>query len=253
MRIYLAAPTSGVSKTQFQEALENYHPRYFLETFFNGENSCLKILQAVGTENFILDSGAFSYMNGAHSTMEQMDAYVDRYIAFIKENGIRYFFEMDVDKIFGLDQVEQWRGRIEKATGRQCIPVWHKNRGVEYWKKMCHDYKYISIGGLVLDMKQQEFRLIRQMVSYAYDRGVKVHGLGFTKTKELPQYKFYSVDSSSWAIGAIWAQQRYFFKDGYMQYRRIGRQGYKTDLSKLCLHNMKEWIKYQKFADTWRY
>lgn len=253
MKIYLSSPTTGMTKSDFQEAITKNRPLYLLETFFTGEKQCSKVMEIVGRDGFILDSGAFSYMNGAEIDIEQMAVYMKRYINFIKESGIRYYFEMDVDKLFGLKQVEEWRSQLEKETGVPCIPVWHKNRGVEYWKRMCHDYSYVAIGGLVLDMKRQEFPLVRQMVDYAYNRGVKVHGLGFTRTKELPQYKFYSVDSSSWTVGAVWAQQRYFFKDGYMQWRSLKQENKKTNISKLIACNMGEWIKYQKFADSWRY
>lgn len=159
---------------------------------------------------------------------------------------------MDVDKLFGLPQVEEWRRRIERGTGRPCIPVWHKERGIDYWLRMCREYKYVAIGGLVLDIRQKEYESIRKMVEYAYLRGVRVHGLGFTKTQDLPNYKFYSVDSSSWTIGAVWSQHCYFFDTDHMRYRSVKHEGIKTDISKLILHNMGEWIKYQKFADTWR-
>ena len=101
----------------------------------------------------------------------------------------------DRDNIFGLSKVEEWRRKMERTTGRQCIPVWHKGRGVEYWKKMCREYKYVAIGGLVFHVKKQEYELIKKLVHYAAVRGVKVHGLGFTKTKSLNEYEFYSVDS----------------------------------------------------------
>ncbi len=51
---------------------------------------------------------------------------------------------------------------------------------------MCSEYGYVAIGGLVFHVKKQEYDLIRRLVDYAYYNGVKVHGLGFTKTKELP-------------------------------------------------------------------
>ncbi len=53
-------------------------PRYILETFFNGEKSCLEAMSISGNDNFLLDSGAFSYMNGAQVTLAQMDSYIDK-------------------------------------------------------------------------------------------------------------------------------------------------------------------------------
>ena len=162
--------------------------RYALETFFNGEKKCKEALELVGNENFLLDSGAFSYMNGAKITLEEMQNYINRYIKFINDYNIKYFFEIDVDNIFGLKQVEKWRKQIELETNKKCIPVWHKGRGVDYWKYMCSNYDYVAIGGLVFHVKKQEYELIRKLVYYAYKKGVKVHGLGFTKTNDLLNY-----------------------------------------------------------------
>ena len=137
MRIFLAGINSGMNKQIRQEIYKKYKAKYALETFFNGENKCKKALDFVGNENFLLDSGAFSYMNGAKITLEEMQKYVNRYIEFINKYDIKYFFEIDVDNIFGLKQVEKWRKQIEKETNKKCIPVWHKGRGVQYWKDMC--------------------------------------------------------------------------------------------------------------------
>ena len=87
------------------------------------------------------------------------------------------------------------------------------------------------------------------MVEYAYYCGVKVHGLGFTKTRELKNYKFYSVDSASWVVSATRGQQIHFFKNGYMKTRQLEKKGHKVDLPKLVAHNMIEWTKFQKYMD----
>ena len=75
-------------------------PRYILETFFNGEKSCLEAMSISGNDTFLLDSGAFSYMNGAQVTLQQMDSYIDKYIKFIISHNIKHYFEIDVDNIF---------------------------------------------------------------------------------------------------------------------------------------------------------
>lgn len=107
MRVFLASTGQGMSRETREEAFRKYQPRYVLETFFNGEKACLKAMQAVGNDNFLLDSGAFSYMNGQKVTLEQMEAYVDRYIDFIVKYKVKHFIEIDVDNIFGLAKVEE--------------------------------------------------------------------------------------------------------------------------------------------------
>lgn len=249
MRIFLAATTSGMNSNDREEAFKKNTPLYCLETFFNGEKTCQKVLKNVGINNFLLDSGAFSYMNGQKCSKEMLLDYLDRYIAFINKYDINYFFELDVDTIFGIDFVEEIRRKLEKETGKQCIPVWHKGRGIEYWKKMVANYKYIAIGGLVFHIKKQEWPLIKKMVDYAYANGVKVHGLGFTKTKILENYKFYSVDSASWTKAAALGQQVHFFNGKYIISRQLKKGNKKTILSKLVAHNLKEWVKFQKYMD----
>jgi hypothetical protein len=114
---------------------------------------------------------------------------------------------------------------------------------------MCEVYSYVAIGGLVFHVKKQEYQLIRQLVEYAYYKGIKVHGLGFTKTKELSTYKFYSVDSASWVISATRGQQIHFFQDGHINARPLKKKGRKANLPKLVAHNMIEWTKFQKYMD----
>ena len=192
-------------------------------------------------------------MSGAECSKGQLTEYMERYIQFIKQNNIKYFFELDVDTIFGIEFVHELRKKLERETQKQCIPVWHKSRGIEYWKWMCDNYKYVAIGGLVFHVKKQEYEYIKEMVNYAYQKGVKVHGLGFTKTKEVEQYKFYSVDSASWTKGAALGQQVHTFNGLYVESRRINKGNKKVKLSKLVAHNLKEWCKYQKYMDLKRW
>lgn len=253
MRIYLASTFSGMTADARKTFIEKGKPIYILETFFNGKKQCGKALKDVGTENFLLDSGAFSFMNGAKCSQEQLENYMDDYIRFINEYNVKYFFELDVDTIYGIDFVHILRKRLERETNKQCIPVWHKSRGVEYWKQMCNEYKYVAIGGLVFHVKKSEYELIKKMVDYAYRKGVKVHGLGFTKTKELEKWSFYSVDSASWCKGAARGQQRQDFNGKHITARRIDGSGKKIYLSSLVYHNGIEWCKYQRYMDLKRW
>lgn len=248
MRVFFAGTYQGPIKKVREKILAEAKPLYFLETFFNGEKTCAQVLKDAGKENFLLDSGAFSFMSGAECSKERLEEYMDRYIAFINKYDVRYFFELDVDTIFGIEFVEKLRSRLEKQTGKKCIPVWHKGRGIEYFKKMVEEYDYIAIGGLVFHVKPSEYELIRKMVSYAKMKGVKVHGLGFTKTRELEKYKFYSVDSCSWAKSAVFGGTLQVFNGKYIENRRLDPR-YKKNLQKVAIFNWKEWVKYQKYMD----
>ena len=246
MRVFFAG-TNGSEKEE-----KDCDIKYRLTTFIEGEKSCAKALSLAGKENFLLDSGAFSYMSGKKCTKESLLIYLQEYIDFINKYDVKYFFELDVDTIFGIDFVEEMRKKLEKETGKQCIPVWHKGRGIDYWKKMVDEYRYIAIGGLVFHVKKQEWPLIKKMVDYAYSRNVKVHGLGFTKTKILEEenWHFYSVDSISWKISATLGQQVDKFTGNYIKrVKKLTKKGIKINLAKLTNHNLIEWCKYQKYMD----
>lgn len=250
MNIYLATVLAGMRPENIEKLVEVGKPKYLLNTFFEGERACEKVLKIAGNQkHFLLDSGAFSFMSGAQCSEAQIEEYADRYIDFINKHHVQQYFEIDVDTIFGLPFVERIRKKCETQTGIQSIPVWHKNRGIDYWKKMVNEYDYIAIGGLVFHVKQKEWPLIHKMVDYAAARGVKVHGLGFTKTRELEKWNWYSVDSSSWKTSAIRGSIRHRFNGKYIESEPIKKQGYKMDQRLLAMYNGIEWCKYQKYMD----
>lgn len=250
MRVYLATILAGMRPENVQTLVSNGKPKYLLNTFYEGEKACKKVLEIAGNpNNFLLDSGAFSFMSGAECSETIIEEYAERYADFIIKNGVTQYFEIDVDTIFGLPFAEKIRCKLETKTGVQSIPVWHKNRGVDYWKRMCEEYKYIAIGGLVFHVKQQEWPLIHKMVDYAAYKGVKVHGLGFTKTKLLDKWNWYSVDSSSWKTSAIRGSIKHKFNGKYIESEPIKKEGYKMDQRLLAMYNGIEWCKYQKYME----
>ena len=250
MRIYLAAFVNSMIKEYMPICLEKGRPKYLLDSFFYQKN-CDDTLKIVEKENFLLDSGAFSFMSGKEISKEQMEKYVIKYIEFINLHDVKNFIEVDVDSIYGLDQVEKWRALIEKETGKKTIPVWHRWRGIEYWKDMVRNYKYVAIGSQVqrvFNVSQQDYDNIKKMVLYAYSKGVKVHGLGFTRTKELKDYKYYSVDSSSWLTTAYLGNNLQRFNGQIIVQREI-KTTKKVHQEKLKMNNFIEWCKYQKYMD----
>lgn len=198
---------------------------------------------------FLLDSGAFTFMSGSGGNVN-FDEYLERYIAFINENDIRYFFELDVDAIVGYDKVKEYRRTLERKTGRRCIPVWHKSRGVDEYKRIVKDYDYIAIGGIASgDIKRTEYKYFTPLLNYAHHAGCKVHGLGFTNTELLHKYPFDSVDSTTWISGSRFGSV----------YRFNGRRMVATnvpckrmiDYKIVDLHNLREWMKFQKYAEAY--
>jgi hypothetical protein len=157
------------------------------------------------SEEILIDSGAHSFQKGVKVNW---DKYTEEYANFIKSfdkpNVIGYF-EMDVDNIIGYDKVLELRKKLEEVTDK-IIPVWHKNRGIEEYKKMCKDYagKIIAITGFKNeDIKDEQYMMF---LKYAKKYKCRVHCLGMTRKKVLDKVPFDYVDSSSWKQGAIYGR-----------------------------------------------
>lgn len=201
-------------------------------------------------KSFMLDSGAFSFMNSA-ARQPDWDAYLDKYIKCINDNDIDLFFELDIDSIVGYERVKEFRARLERETGKRSIPVWHKSRGRDEYLRMCDEYPYIAIGGFAIKVfKPSDFHAIPWLLNEAHKRGTKVHGLGFTWLKLLDQYPFDSVDSSSWVAGRIYGKC-YKFHNGQISSvgaNQHGRGRGKGD--ELHSNNFREWLKYAEYMEA---
>ena len=168
---------------------------FILESFYYVRDYELPLIKSA--ELFLLDSGAFTFMSNCKKAVD-WDEYLTRYINFIKQNDVKHFFELDIDSVVGYREVLRLRRRLEDETGKQCIPVWHKSRGIDEYKAICETHGYIATGGIVTkEITRYEYPILKKLVSYANARGVKVHGLGFTE-KNIYEYGFYSCDSTTW-------------------------------------------------------
>lgn len=205
------------------------------------------MMQRNREDNFMLDSGAFTLMTSKKNLkQDDLDSYVNDYIAFIKKYEIKRYIEMDLDVVIGYDEVLKLRKRLEDGIGYPSVPVWHMSRGTEEYKKMVDEYDYIAIGGLVEHVPQSAYPLIKELVKYANAKGTKVHGLGFTR-KDAHEYGFYSVDSSSWSAGRRFGTA--------VKFRNNKLQGIKkpentrANYEKVDRNNFIEWCKFQRYVE----
>lgn len=199
-------------------------------------------------DNFLLDSGAFTYLNKNKNKKVDWENYVKTYGEFIKTKNIKCFFELDIDPIVGLKEVERLRDVLENTAERKCIPVWHKSRGLEYWKKMVKEYNYVAIGGIVTqEIKRTQYDIFLHLLKIAKENNCKVHGLGFTNLKGMEKYKFYSVDSTSWLSGNKFGSVYLF--DGKTMQKQNKVIGQRVKTQEVAIHNFKEWVKFSKYAE----
>ena len=234
----------------FDNAIKSHKP-YILESFFYADSDTERLIPHYG--DFLLDSGAFTFMQGKGGKVN-WDEYVERYADFIKRNHVKKYFELDIDSVVGYDKVLAIRAKLEKLTGVQSIPVWHKSRGKEEYVRHCQEYPYVALGGLVDGAKKGEYarvlwKYFPWFIKTAHDNGAKIHALGFTSLDGIRQYHFDSVDSTAWTTGNRFGFL-YFF-DGQTMQKKDAPKGHRiSDSRAAALHNYTEWIKFQKYAET---
>lgn len=249
MKIYLAG--TGGNKV-LESVIRKEHP-FILESFYYADEQTEQIIPYCS--DFLLDSGAFTFMQGSHKKKIDWDEYLEKYANFINRNKIEKFFELDIDSVVGLDEVLRIRRKLEKLTKKQCIPVWHTSRGKENFVKLVQEYNYVAIGGLVgfgkSEYDRKYWKFFPWFVNQAHQNNCKIHALGFTSTEGIRRYHFDSVDSTRWNCIRF---GRVEFFDG-KTIRPIDRRKYGMRIAKdkyddALLFSFKEWIKFQKYAET---
>lgn len=252
MRIFLAGVIPFNEKKNigggFDKAIIEHKP-YILESFYYADADTERLLPLFG--DFMLDSGAFTFMQSSKSHVV-WEEYIERYADFINRNHIEKFFELDIDSVVGYQKVIEYRRRLEKLTGRQCIPVWHITRGKENFLRMCDEYRYVALGGIAGQKSGSEqykryHAAFPWFISEAHKKRCKIHGLGFTALAYLPKYHFDSVDSTAWTTGNRFGFI-YQFDGKTMITHNVPKGKRFSDSRKVALINYTEWIKFQKWA-----
>jgi len=233
MKIYLVSSGEITTKSLIKYNLKNVLISYY--NFFRSSDTrnYWEIMQELPKDltinknwqgllkNFdscMVDSGAYTYqvksglygseqkkeINTSLMSLNKIDKFTESYGKWLTDNKryYDYYFEMDIDKIIGLKKVEEYRSFLEKCAGKQCIPVWHENRGIEYWEKMITDYKFVAVGGIASGEFLNPERQFSYMVDLAHNKNCRVHGMGFTKFRYLKFIPFDTLDSSTWMMGA---------------------------------------------------
>lgn len=216
-----------------------------LESFYYADEYTEAIIPKL--KKFLLDSGAFTFFSkGKHI---DWDDYLQKYISFINKNKVERFFELDIDVLVGYPKVLEFRKILEAGTGKKCIPVWHKSRGKAEFLKMCDQYDYVAIGGIVSkEITSQEYKYFPWFIKEAHMRGAKIHGLGFTNLEGLKKYKFDSVDSTSWTTGNRFGAI-YTFNGKTMEKAKKPEGKRLKDARASAIRNFNEWVKFQKYAE----
>lgn len=253
MKVFCAGQVKSIQGSIEQKQIIEEHRPYILESFYYVNENIEKLIPYFG--DFLLDSGAFTFMGGFSFTENadkkvKWEEYIEKYADFINRNNIEKFFELDIDSVVGYDKVKEYREMLEKLTNKQTIPVWHSTRGIDDFKRMCDEYPYVALGGIVGgEWKKQAEKYIPWFIKEAHKRKAKIHGLGFTKFEKLKDFHFDSVDSTAWTTGNRFGFI-YQFKNGKMNKIQVPKGKRLGDAKKVALNNYTEWIKFQRWADA---
>ena len=218
MKVFLSGLDASGEFEEINKRIPKY--KYILCSFYYLRQEIFeKILPK--SDLMLIDSGAHSFQKG--KKVDWLE-YTRKYAQWIKENDcdkIIGYFEMDVDNVIGYERVLELRKILESVTDK-IIPVWHKNRGVDEFKKMCMQYsgRIVAITGFKNeDIKDEQYLMF---LKYAKKYDCKVHCLGMTRKKILDTVPFDFVDSSSWKQASI--------------YGRIGKRKVSKEFSKANRH-----------------
>lgn len=204
-----------------------------LESFYylRKNDEFMTIVKYLGS--FMLDSGAFTFISGNHNVKINWDEYVNEYAAFINKHDVKLFFELEI------------------LTGKKTIPVWHRNRGKDYFIHMCKNYPYVALGGVVTkEIPIQRYETyFPWFIMTAHENGAKIHGLGYTRISNLKKYHFDSVDSTAWIYGNL-GGYLYKFNPSTFSFEHLSKDGYRLKSRESAVHNFNEWVKFCKYAET---
>ena len=155
---------------------------------------------------FFLDSGAYSaYSKGHPITIEEYTEFVLKF-----KDQVSYYANLDA---LPKDESEEARTHAAKESmsnqkymedaGLTPLPVFHMGEPWKYLEMYLEKYDFICLGGMVymgkLDAYLDEV-WGRYLVNDDGSAKCKVHGFGLTSLRQMTQFPWETVDSSTWLI-----------------------------------------------------
>lgn len=252
MRIYLASLEHKLSNREIIDYIRQTPKTVsILGSYYNISHRNKKLYTTIIPyfKDFMLDSGAFSFMSSQKVNIN-WDEYLEGYAGYITETQTRKYFELDIDLLVGYEKVKEYRARLEALTGIPSIPVWHRSRGQDEFLRLCDEYSYVAVGGIAIKhIRLDEYKYFTTLIQEAHRRNCKIHALGFTHLTEGRKYHFDSVDSSSWTSGGRYGTV-YVYSNGRMRMQKRKENMRVRDMTGIDRFNFMEWVKYQNYAEV---
>lgn len=252
MRVYLSSVLE--CEIPFEEKLKLCSNSYVLHSFAYYKPQIKDLMSAC--KDVLIDSGAFTLMarsirNGNNANFD-IKAYCKKYAEFVRDNKIENFIELDVEGAYGFETYKYCLYMLQDITGKDPIYVFHRWRGLDYFKELVKKKNYICLGDVdVVTRNLTQEKYFPWFVEEAHKNNCKVHGLAFTQMDKLKHIPFDSIDSSSWTAGARFANVSRFDGHTVIGYSCKRTESRSLPCSTDCKrHDLPEWIKLQRYFDT---
>ena len=249
MRLYLSTVLNSNlnQEKDFEQLLDGTNILQSFAYDFNGAEKYYSMCKSI-----LLDSGAFTVMNSKNkkNVFNPLE-YTKKYAEHIKKNNIDLFLEMDIEGVFGFNVYKDCLHCLQDITGKDPIYVFHKWRGLDYYKELVKKYNYVALGDVSVGSGSRElYKYFPWFLEEAHKNNCKVHGLAFTSLSDLQFMPFDSVDSSSWTAGARFARPSRFDGHKLQQYDCIrNEERCLTENSIVKRHDYLEWKKLSQYYD----
>lgn len=224
MRIYLAAPTTFMLGEEARGATAVDVKRALISYTGGSTARFVRAFDRLGEPSDVcIDSGAHGFQNKHFKkkqvvTVEEVERHIDRMAAMIEAlvrvgARPRFFVEMDLQRIFGYDQVLKWRANrlrpIEDRLGVPLCYVWHRQDGPEAWRALLDDSK---VKQLAVSMPACEWiaKTRAPLVYQAHEARKPVHGFACVRPDLVSNVPLTTVDSTSWSSAGVYGSSMSF-------------------------------------------
>lgn len=250
MRLYLSSLIENISNFPEKNKIEVLNNSHILQSFAYVKKNHPEYYKYC--KSIMLDSGAFTIMNSKKNINFNPLEYAKEYARYIKENDIELFLELDIEGVFGFDVYRDCLHIIQDITGKEPIYVFHKWRGIEYYKELVKQKDYVALGDVSLGKGSKKlYDYFPWFIEEAHKNNCKVHGLAFTSIPNLKYMPFDSIDSSSWRCGARFASLTRFDGHTVKKYDCKRTENKKLVNSIIVVrHDFYEWKKLSQYFDS---
>jgi len=144
---------------------------------------------------------------------EGIEKYISNYTNFMYryQNVFDCFVELDLQSMYGMDVIENWRTRFNRSSKGKLMVVWHgeSNKILEQW---CKDYTFIGLGGTGAGANLRSPKFIQQVTKRYPDNKFHLFAMTDNKLSKYSETGLFSADSTSWSLGKRFGLFYYFEK-----------------------------------------